>query len=94
MNRSWSCKYSEVPYEVQATDGIPQDSNFTPIVAPGATMAAKNLRMHLFPLMIACTMGFWGLAVLGGGVAFFGAVEANGACGLSVTTIGLWFTTL
>ena len=45
-------------------------------------------------LTIACTMGFWGLAVLGGGVAFFGAVEANGACGLSVTTIGLWFTTL
>ena len=28
-----------------------QDSNFTPIVAPGATMAAKNLRMHISPLM-------------------------------------------
>ena len=45
-------------------------------------------------LRIAFTVGFRGLAVLGEGVTFFGAVEANGACGFSVTVIGLWFTTL
>ena len=45
-------------------------------------------------LRIVFTTGFAGLAGLGGGVAFFGAVEANGACGFAVTVIGLWFTTL